>query len=117
MDKTLTPFEQALLDATLEEFADIPNNEDDIDVTFSPEFIAKSEKLIQNTQKRTWRYVNTTMKRVALVAIIAALLATTAMAIPAVREEIIRFSSMIKEHIMSFHLIRSRRLMHQTALK
>lgn len=89
--KTITPFEQALLDATLEEFADIPDDEGEIAVTVSPAFVAKSEKLIHHTQQKIWRYVNTTMKRIALIAIIAALLATTAMAIPAVREAIIRF--------------------------
>lgn len=89
--KTMTPFEQALLDATLEEFSDIPDNEEELDVTFSPAFIARSETLIQNTQRKTWRYVNTTMKRLALIAIIAAFLATTVLAFPAIREAIIRF--------------------------
>lgn len=87
----MTPFEQALLDASLEEFADIPDNEDEINVTFSPVFTAKAEKLVRNTQRKSWRYVNTAMKRVAVAAIVAVLLATTAMAIPAVREEVIRF--------------------------
>lgn len=87
----MTPFEQALLDASLEEFADIPDNEDEINVTFSPVFTAKAEKLVRNTQRKSWRYVNTAMKRAALVAAIAALLVSTAMAIPAVREEVIRF--------------------------
>ena len=89
--KTMTPFEQALLDVTLEEFSDIPDNEEEIDVTFSKAFVEKSERLIQNTQRKTWHYTNTAIKRVALIAIIAALLATTAMAIPAIREAIIRF--------------------------
>lgn len=87
----LTTFEQALLDASLEDFADIPDNEDEIDVTFSPAFTEKAEKLVRNTQRKTWRYVNTTMKRLVVAAIIAALLATTAMAIPAVRDAIIKF--------------------------
>ena len=89
--KIMTPFEQALLDATLEEFSDIPDNEEELDVTFSPAFIARSETLIQNMQRKTWRYVNTTMRRLALIAIIAAFLATTVLAFPAIREAIIRF--------------------------
>ena len=89
--KKIMPFELALLDAVLEEFSDIPDNEDEIDVTFSPTFLAKSEKLIRNTQRKTWYYVNTTVKRIALVAIIAALLTSTAMAFPAVREAVVRF--------------------------
>lgn len=90
-EQKMTTFEQALLDASLEEFADIPDNEDEINVTFSPVFTAKAEKLVRNTQRKSWRYVNTAMKRVAVAAIVAVLLATTAMAIPAVREEVIRF--------------------------
>lgn len=89
--KTIMPFEQALLDATLEEFADIPDDEEEIAVTFSPSFVAKSKKLIRHTQQRIWPYVNTTMKRIVWIAIIAALLAQTVMAIPAVREAVIRF--------------------------
>ncbi len=89
--KKMTTFEQALLDATLEEFADIPDQEEKIDMTLSPVFTAKAEKLIQNTQRKIWYYVNTTMKRIALIAIIAVFLATTAMAFPVVREAIIKF--------------------------
>lgn len=87
----MTPFEQALLDATLEEFSDIPDHEEEIDVIFSKAFVEKSERLIQNMQRKTWRYVNTTTKRIALIAIIVALLATTVMAFPSIREAIIKF--------------------------
>ena len=90
MSKTRTPFKQALLDAVLEEFADIPDSEDEIDVTFSPAFLEKSQRLIRNTERKSWRYVNTAVKRAVWVAILTALLVTTAMAIPAVREAIIR---------------------------
>lgn len=91
MSKTRTPFKQALLDAVLEEFADIPDSEDEIDVTFSPAFLEKSQRLIRNTERKSWRYVNTAVKRAVWIAILTALLVTTAMAIPAVREAIIRF--------------------------
>lgn len=91
MRSKLTPFEQALLDASLEEFADIPEEEDAIDIPISPGFAAKARKLIRNTQRKTWRYTNTTAKRIILVAAIVALLATTAMAVPVIREAVIRF--------------------------
>lgn len=87
----MTPFEQALLDAALEEFSDIPDKDAEIEVTFSPAFVAKSERLLQHTRQKSWWHVNAAMKRAALVAAIAALLVSTAMAIPAVREEVIRF--------------------------
>ena len=91
--KTMTRsiFESALLDAVLEGFADIPENEDDIDWEFSPQFLEKMEALIRKTKRRTWHYVNTTAKRILLVAIISVLLACSAMAIPGVRNAVIRF--------------------------
>ncbi len=87
----MTPFEQALLDATLEEFSDIPDREEEVDVSFSRVFIVKAEKLIRNSQRKAWQYVNTGMKRAVLVSIIAVLLASTALAVPAIREAIIKF--------------------------
>lgn len=87
---TLTPFKQALLDATLEEFADIPD-EDEIETAFSEKFISETSRLVQNSKRKSWHYVNTIFKRAILVAAVIALLATTALAIPPVREAIIRF--------------------------
>ena len=84
-------FDEAMLDAVLADFSDIPENEDEIDLEFSPQFLEKSEALVRKTKRRTWRYVNTTAKRILIAAVISVLLATTAMAIPAVRNAIIRF--------------------------
>lgn len=86
-----TPFEQALLDAILEEYSDIPSDEEVIDLELSADFVRRSELLIHKTQRKTWYYINTGLKRVLLVALIAALLATTVFAIPAVREKLLKF--------------------------
>lgn len=88
---TLTPFEQALLDASLEAFSDIPESEEEINVTFSPRFEKASYRLLMKTSRRIWRYTNTAAKRVAVAAVIVAALTMTAMAIPAVREAVIAF--------------------------
>lgn len=86
-----SPFDEALLDAVLEDFTDIPESEDGIDLEFSPQFLERADGLVRKTKRRTWRYVNTAVKRILLAAVIAILLASTAMAIPAVREAILGF--------------------------
>ena len=84
-------FEQALLDVSLEEFADIPP-EDQLDVQFSAEFERKMAALIRNEQKRSWHLVNTRAKRILLIALLTILLlATTIAAVPALREGLIKF--------------------------
>ena len=40
-----TPFERALIDATLEEYSDVPDCEDKIAIQLSDHFIRKTEKL------------------------------------------------------------------------
>lgn len=88
--KSLTPFQQALLNVSLEQFADVPQ-EAELPDNFSPAFLHNMQRLVAKTQRAGWYYVNTALKRAVLVAILAALLATTALAIPAVRETIIGF--------------------------
>lgn len=106
-----TPFERALIDATLEEYSDVPDCEDKIAIQLSDHFIRKTEKLNRKTVSKGWKYQNTVWKRVALIAILAAVLAASAMAIPAVREAIISSSSMMRAPIMRFHSTQYRRLL------
>lgn len=86
-----TTFEQAFLDAVLVEYADIPSNEAEIDFELSSAFIRKAEHLTRYTQKKTWHFVNTGLKRALLVAVITALLVTTALAVSPVRETLLKF--------------------------
>lgn len=86
-----TTFEQAFLDAVLAEYADIPSNEAEIDFELSSAFIHQVDRLTRNTQKKTWHFVNTVLKRALLVAVITALLATTALAVSPVREKLLKF--------------------------
>ena len=84
-----TPFQQALLDVVLEDYADIP--EDDAEINPSPEFKSRMQKLIRKADSRLWPFVNTVAKRVALFFVILVLLTTTALAVPSIREAIISF--------------------------
>ena len=89
--KKLSDLQQAFLDARLEQFADIPEDDSAIDVQFSPVFQAKAQMLIRQSNKNYYSTSKTILRRVALVAIIVSLLALSACAIPAVREAIIDF--------------------------
>ena len=88
MHNQLTPFQRALVDSVLKEYADIPNNEDLPD-TYSNEFKAWFETFARNRSRRL--RVGTVVKRILIAAIIAVLLACAAMAIPAIREAVIDF--------------------------
>ena len=88
--KTLSTFEKALLDATLLEFAGVPA-EDDISYSFSEEFEQKAGELIKKSRSKVWHHVNTTAKKLLIAAIVTALLVSSAMAIPSVREGLINF--------------------------
>ena len=84
-------FQRALMEAQKEEFSGVPQ-EDELDVSFSPEFEKNMERLCRGTQRKTWRLVNTTAKRVLIAAILVVLLAMTVVAaVPALREGLIRF--------------------------
>ncbi len=67
---TRTELHQAFRECISLEFVEVPNNENDIDITFSQEFLCKMEKLIANQKKSYWDFVNTAKKRVAVFAII-----------------------------------------------
>lgn len=90
MDKRIHPaFKQALLDAALEEFKDIPA-EKDIDLEFSEEFEAWGQSMTASP-KQAVRPLRKSLRRLILIAAILAALVTTAMATPAIREALIKF--------------------------
>lgn len=84
------PFEQALVDAVLEEFADIPS-EEEADWELSEAFDKKGQELIALVRRGGLHKVSTTVRRALLIAAIIAALALTAIAVPSVRETLIRF--------------------------
>lgn len=86
----LTAFQQAVIDSILAEYKDLPS-EDVLNEKASFDFQYWSIKLIKKTRNPYWYYVNTTVKKVILIAIIFSMLTMTAMAVPSIREAIIDF--------------------------
>ena len=85
-----TPLEKALAEVMLEEFADVPR-EEEITLTASPLFHKRMKKVKKTTAVTTVRGVRKTLKRAALIAAILVILATSAFAIREVGETFIRF--------------------------
>lgn len=79
--KALSVFQQALLDVTLESYSDIPA-EEDIDVSFSPTYLATMRKLSRRNSYRTWA--------VRILAAAACIALIAAFSIPALLERISR---------------------------
>ncbi len=80
-----TPFAQALLDAALDSFADVPA-EETLDLQFSPALEKKLAGLMKSTRTDTYHPIGKTVRRAILIAALIAALAGTAMAIPAIRK-------------------------------
>ncbi len=87
--KPLSPFQQALLDAQMEQWKDIPS-EKEMEITLSAEFQKKGNELICQAKQRKPRNVSVTLRRIACAAAILAILAMSALAIPFVREGLVR---------------------------
>ena len=88
--KPLSPFQQALLDAQMEQWKDIPS-EEEMEITLSEEFQEKGNKLISKTKrKKSWN-IKTTVRKMAFAAAVLAALAISTLAIPYVREGLARF--------------------------
>lgn len=91
--KPLSPFQQALLDAQMEQWKDIPS-EEEMEITLSEEFQEKGNELIRRTKQGKLQGISTTVRRIILVAAIIAALAVTAIARPMLRGgENIRFEA------------------------
>lgn len=88
--KPLTVFEQAVIDSILVEYQDVPE-ETELEIDFSTRFQIWSHRLMHKTRNPYWYYVNTTAKKIILVAVILSMLTMTALAVPAIREAIIDF--------------------------
>lgn len=96
MQKKLSDFQSALLHAVLEDYADIPE-EAEINIALSPQLQSKAKELIHHPGRYSHRL---TIRRVLIIAAILSILATTALAIPSVREAIVDF--FLVEHSGSY---------------
>ena len=68
-----------------EEFENIPVKDEKRESIFSKNFIKKMDKLIASTKKKSWRFINTAYKKVAIIVLILSLLFTSSLSIEAVR--------------------------------
>lgn len=90
-DQKKTAFEKALTDAVLARYQKTIA-EDSEPVELSDSYKKSIEGLTRKTERKTWKYVNKTWKRILIAAILIVLLATTVVAaVPALREGLIRF--------------------------
>lgn len=87
------PLKHAFRDAASIEFNNIPMFDADIDYIFSVGFETKTQKLVKRRKNYFWHMVNTTRKRVAIVALAILILMTTACGFPKVRERIVKMVS------------------------
>lgn len=92
MNDSYRPFDKALTQAVLAQFADIPIREEDIFLTFSDDFEQFARRLIRKTRGKLWRYVNSTAKKLLIAAIIISLLATSALAYGPIRNFIFQMN-------------------------
>lgn len=89
-EKGRTAFERALTDAALGRYQAVLDADRE-PVAFSAAHLAAVDRLKTKAGRKSWKLVNTTVKRVLIAAIIILLLATTAVAaIPALRAGLIR---------------------------
>lgn len=102
MENKKIEFDKAVREVISMEFIDIPHKEDDIELTFSPEFEARMDNLIAKEQNSFWRITNTPRKRLAVILIAIMVLFTTACSVDAIREPIVSFIIEIAETFYDF---------------
>ncbi len=96
MSVTKAEFKQIFTAAVAQEFCHVPG-EDAIVHTFSETFLRRKEKLIKNTRKTTWYWVNTAAKRAAVIVLLMAMLFSVAMSVEAIRTPVVTFFTELYE--------------------
>lgn len=102
MENKKLEFDNAVREVIAMEFTDIPRNEDEIDLAFSPQFEAKMEKLIAKEKNSFWRITNTPRKRLAVILVAIMILFTTACGVDAIREPIVNFIMEVADTFYDF---------------
>lgn len=96
MSVTKTEFKRIFTEAVAQEFGHIPDA-DAIAHTFSQTFLRKKEKLIKNTRKTAWYWVNTAAKRAAVIVLLMVVLFSAAMSVEAIRTPVVTFFTELYE--------------------
>lgn len=102
MENKKLEFDNAVREVIAMEFTDIPRNEDEIDLAFSPKFEAKMEKLIAKEKNSFWHITNTPRKRLAVILVAIMILFMTACGIDAIREPIVHFIMEVTDTFYDF---------------
>lgn len=84
------------------EFADIPHEESNVNITFSEPFTRKMETLIRKQKSPWWALVSTASKRVACFIIVLITLFATSMSVKAIREPVVAFFKEIHETFIEY---------------
>lgn len=83
-----TVFQRALLDSTLEDFSNVPG-ENELPDNFSPQFEGSCKKLLGKSKSTVVYHVSRTVRRAVLLAAILAASVFTVFAVPEIRENIL----------------------------
>ena len=102
MENKKLEFDNAVREVIAMEFIDIPCNEDDIELSLSPEFEARMDALIAKEKNSFWRITNTPRKRLAAILIAIMVLFTTACSVDAIREPVVKFIIEVTETFYDF---------------
>lgn len=78
MKDSCTPFDRALTQAVLAQFADIPTREEDVPLSFTPAFEEDVRQYIEFTRRRK-RYVNSLARMLAIAAIVGILMVSSSL--------------------------------------
>lgn len=102
MSMTHEEFEKAFRNVISSEFSYIPNNDNDVDFTFSKKFERKMEKLIKIQRKSYWSLINTAAKRVAVIIVAMITMVAASLSVKAIREPVLRFVKQIFETFVHY---------------
>lgn len=98
----MSELQEAFREAARREFAHVPA-EEDLHWVFSRRFERRMRRIIRAQEYGYWNLVNTTAKRVAIVAAIIVMLLSTVMAIKPIRERVIKFFVDVYEEYFEIH--------------
>ena len=98
----MSELQEAFREAARREFAMVPA-EEDLHWVFSRRFERRMRRIIRAQEYGYWNLVNTTAKRIAIVAAIIVMLLSTVMAIKPIRERVIKFFVDVYEEYFEIH--------------
>lgn len=91
MSLSRNELKRAFREAASYEFREIPREDARIPYELSAGFERRMNHLLKKEKKLSWRVFNTGAKRAAVIAVVIAMLATTACAVPSIRETVVSF--------------------------